>query len=269
MHVVDAVEREGQRLADVPDHDLQLGKAVEGARHQDAQGVHAHLDREAVDGPVQAALQQRLDQPLGGTLRVDIDRHVHGLGGLEDRPELLVVEIFAVGVGVDDNPLQAELGHRPLDLLGGGGRVLGRAGGQGGEAGGVGGDLLGDPVVGEGGEADRLVAVHHLHARSGQRQDLHVDAALVHVAQALLAHVGHALADEGGPGAGALQVEAPQAVEARIVKPALVEDAAVDLEHFRRAEGLLGGDALVGRLAGLGVFDDADRLQGGHAGFLT
>ncbi len=170
-----------------------------------------------------------------------------------------------MGVGVDDHPLHAELGHRPLDLLGGGGRILRRAGGQGGEAVRIGGDFLGDPVVGEGGESHRLVAVHHLHAGAREGQDLHVDARGVHVGDALLAHVGHALADEGGAGAGALQVEAPQAVEARVVQPSLVEDLAVDLEHLRRAESLLGGDALVRRLAGLGAFFDADGLQDGHA----
>ncbi len=200
---------------------------------------------------------------------MDVDRHVQGLGGLEDRPELLVVQIFVVGVGADDHALQPQLGHPPLDLLGGGGRVLGRAGGEGGEAVRALGDLLGDPVVGEGGEAYRLVLVHDLHARRGQRQDLHVDARGVHVGEALIAHIGHAVADEGGAGAGAAQIEAPKALEAGIVHPLLIEQLGVDLEHLRRAEGLLGGDALVGRLARHLAGHNSDRLQIRHPVFLS
>jgi hypothetical protein len=34
---------------------------------------------------------------------MQVDRRVQGLGGLEDRPELGVIEVLALGVRVDDH----------------------------------------------------------------------------------------------------------------------------------------------------------------------
>jgi hypothetical protein len=40
---------------------------------------------------------------------MNIDRSVQRLGSLEDRPEFLVVKIFAVGVRIDDGAFKLEL----------------------------------------------------------------------------------------------------------------------------------------------------------------
>jgi hypothetical protein len=55
---------------------------------------------------------------------VQIDRHVQRLRSFEDRPELLIVKVFAACMGVDDGSLQAERPNPAFEFLSGGGRIL-------------------------------------------------------------------------------------------------------------------------------------------------
>src|SRR5215208_5898268 len=48
--------------------------------------------------------------------RVNVDGHVQGCRAFEDRPELPVVEILAIGMRVDDRALQPERAHGSLQL---------------------------------------------------------------------------------------------------------------------------------------------------------
>jgi hypothetical protein len=59
---------------------------------------------------------------------MNIDRNVQRLGGLEDRPEFLIVKICAIGVRIDDGAFKLEARDRPFELLGGGSRRLRRNG---------------------------------------------------------------------------------------------------------------------------------------------
>ena len=79
---------------------------------------------------------------LGGRHRVQVDRHVERLRGLEDRPEELVVEEALERAAVDHRPDHSELAHGALELGGGGTGIGRRQRGEAGEAIGVGGDRL-------------------------------------------------------------------------------------------------------------------------------
>ena len=100
---------------------------------------------------------------------------------------------------MDHRALEAELGHRALELVGGGLRI-GR--GQHGEAlepVGVRADDLVQPVVGAARERHRGLGVEALRGGRAVRQHLHVDAGLVHLLQAQLAEVVQPLAMLGAP----------------------------------------------------------------------
>jgi hypothetical protein len=102
-------------------------------------------------------------------------------------------------------------------------------------------------VVGFNGQGNGRSWIEDLHSGSGQHQQLHVDAARVHVGDAPGAEVDDAPSQVEGALGGRVQVVAPQAVEARV--PRLGpggEDLLVALEHLGRAPRFLGGDALVG-----------------------
>src|SRR5438034_11260556 len=109
MHVVEPIDPEGQRLAHVTDHDLQLGVTVEDAAGDEAPEVQPRLDAEAEDGAVESGLEHRSDHRVGRGGRV----YVEGVAGVgeraEDRIELGVIEILALGVTVDLYAFEAEL----------------------------------------------------------------------------------------------------------------------------------------------------------------
>ena len=54
-----------------------------------------------------------------GHRRVHVQRHIQGLGALEDGPESLVVEEHAVGQAMDHGALKPQLGHRAFQFVGG------------------------------------------------------------------------------------------------------------------------------------------------------
>jgi hypothetical protein len=58
---------------------------------------------------------------------MNIDRNVQRLGGLEDRPEFLIVKIFALGVGIDDGAFKLEPCDGAFELLGSGLRATSSA----------------------------------------------------------------------------------------------------------------------------------------------
>jgi hypothetical protein len=91
----------------VPDHQAQPGEPVEDAGRDDAQQVHPGLHGEPVDRAVQAGLEQRADHGPRRGVRVQVDGRVQGLRGLEDGPELRVIQVLALGVGVDDDAFKA------------------------------------------------------------------------------------------------------------------------------------------------------------------
>jgi hypothetical protein len=61
---------------------------------------------------------------------VQIKRHIERFAGLEDGPELRVVQIFVMRVRVYQRALESQFGDRALDFLGGMLRILWRARGE-------------------------------------------------------------------------------------------------------------------------------------------
>ncbi|MNE23354.1 hypothetical protein D3C80_1166060 [compost metagenome] len=251
MHVVDAIERERQGLAHMADHHLQLREPVEHARGDHAQDMHARLHAEPIDGSVQTLVQQGLDHGVVRAVRVQIDGRVQSLGRLEDRPELLIIQIFALGVGIDDHPVQAQLRDAPLDLFRRGFGILGRTGGQPGVARGMAPDRVRQPVVGVGGKTHGLVPGHRLDARRGQGQDSHVHPRRVHMRQTAVVHIRQTVPDMAAAGAVGAEIEAPHAVEPDVVDGPGLDQQAIPLQHLRRTEGFLGRDAPIGNRRGL------------------
>ena len=61
---------------------------------------------------------------------MNVDRHVQSLGGLEDRPEFVIIQIFAVSVRVDHGTFELEPADRTFELLRGRFRRLRRNRGE-------------------------------------------------------------------------------------------------------------------------------------------
>ena len=141
-------------------------------------------------------------------------------------------------------PRRPSLRTRALDFLRGGLRILWCGGRQSDETRRVFADGLGQLVVAGGGEGIGGGRVEHLHAGRGQRQHLHVDAAGIHVGDAVRRQVLQAIDDETRAFAGALEIEAPQAAESRVVV-AVGQQLAEQGDLVARRERFLGGDALV------------------------
>jgi len=91
-----------------------------------------------------------------------------------------MIEVFVIGVRIDQKTVQAQCAHGAFQLACGGLGVLGRDGGEAGEAPRIAGDNLREAVIDALSEAVGLVACKHLHARGGQAQDLHLDPVRVH-----------------------------------------------------------------------------------------
>ncbi len=91
------------------------------------------------------------------------------------------------------------------------------------------------------------VALHHLHARCGEEQQLHVDAAGVHVSDTAFVDALNLFQEHARALGLARAVEAPQAVESRIVELASCDDAHDLLDQLGRRPGFLGRYTLVSR----------------------
>jgi hypothetical protein len=175
---------------------------------------------------------------------VQVDRGVECFGCFQDGPELLVVQVLAVGVRVDDHTLEAEA-RAAFDLLGRRGRVLRCDGGQAGEAVRMAPAGFREPVVGQRGHGHRPVGGEHLRAGCGQGDDLPVDARGVHVGEAVLAEVLEAFGDGPGPLAAVPGVEADQADESRIQVGSGVEHVPPQRHQLGWREGFLGRDVQI------------------------
>ena len=123
-----------------------------------------------------------------------VQRHVQGLGALEDGPESLVVEEHAVGQPMDHGALKPQLGNRAFQLVGGSLGVGGRQGCEGGKPVGVCGDRLSEAIVGVAGQPHGGLRVQTLGRRRAMRDHLDVDTRLVHLLEAELAEVIQAAA---------------------------------------------------------------------------
>ncbi len=168
---------------------------------------------------------------------MDVDRPVQRLGRFQDRPVFRVVEIFAVGVRVQDEAVELERADRARHFFRRPLGVLRREGGEPGIARGMAPDRLGEAVVGERRDLTGEVGVEHLHAGRGERQQVHRHAVLVHGREPFLVEIDEAAVERAsrhGAAAGKAQVEA-------------VPIALAELEHRRQMLGdrerLLGRDA--------------------------
>ncbi len=247
MHVVEAEEPERQRLTAVADDDAQAGEAVEDAAHDDPEQMQAGLDAKAIDRAVESGLDERRDHRLRRGIRVQVDRHAERLAGLEDRPELLVVQVLAVRVRVEYHALEAQPAHATLDLFRSARGVLRRRGGEPGVAVRMTRDGGRELVVGVARDRAGRGSIEHLDAGGGERQDLHVDAGFVHVPQPTFAQVLDPLDDGGGTRTLAPQIEPPEARKAGVVERPAREQLAIEVEQAAAGEGLFGRNAQIAR----------------------
>jgi hypothetical protein len=124
---------------------------------------------------------------------MEVDRHVLRLRRLEDRLVLGSVEILAHRVGVDDDAAEAKPAGGALDLARRLRRLLRRDRGQAGKARRMGFHGRRERIIGLGRQPRRQRAVEHLDARRGEREDLHVDADLIHMGDATGADIEQAI----------------------------------------------------------------------------
>ena len=176
---------------------------------------------------------------------MQVDGHVHRFGRFEHRRELRLVEIVAQRVAVDDHGAHAELVHGAVDFLRGIRGILRRHGDHAGVARGVLAAGFGELVVGVDGERGAGGRVEHLHARGGERDDLVVDAAGIHVAETAVAEILQPFVDVAGTFAGVRAIEAPQAAESGVVEALVRQQLVVAREHVLRDEGFFGGNAQI------------------------
>jgi len=103
-------------------------------------------------------------------------------------------------------------------------------------------DRFGQLVIPGYGERSAGVRVENLHAGTGERHDLPVDAGRVHVANAPFAYVGEARGQLLHH-LGVAEEIRPLREETRIVGALLVNQLAIALEHLGRRISLFRGDA--------------------------
>ena len=106
------------------------------------------------------------------------------------------------------------------------------------------GDRLGQLVIPGYGQRGAGVGIEDLHAGTGERHDLPVDAGRVHVADAAFADIREARG-QFLHHLGVAQEIGPLGEKARIVGALLVDQFAVALEHLGRRIGLFRGDAQI------------------------
>jgi len=119
--------------------------------------------------------------------RTAVLAHVEFLDGRQQIIELGCVQEPSLGVPIDDHAAEAQLGDRPVGFHDGGIRVLGGRRRQCVEPGGVRRNNFGAAVVDRPTEVGGVLGRDLLGSRRRDRQDLHVDARVVHHPQPLLA----------------------------------------------------------------------------------
>src|SRR5580698_6354337 len=216
MHEIDAEKPIGKALAQMSDHDAELREPIENTADDDAQKVQAGFHGEAEDGAVQATLDKRADHRFRGRCGMNIDRNIQMLSGFEDWPEFGIVQVFAARVAVDDGAFQSELPDAALQLLGCPRGVLRSYRCQTRKSIRMLSNGVRQLIVEGSRERGGLGRVEDLHAGSGERKDLHRDAAVIHVAETPFAQVLNALCQGGGARACA-RIKTPQTAESWIV----------------------------------------------------
>ena len=146
------------------ENDLQLREAIEQSGHDEPQRMQPGLAGEAVDGSVQAAFEEGLDHLLRWCVRMQVDGDVERLRRLEDLPVLLIIQVRAHRVRIQDGAAQAEFLHTAFQLLGRVWRIERAECGEADQAIGMLRDALGKLVVGIPGERRRFVGLEYLHA---------------------------------------------------------------------------------------------------------
>jgi hypothetical protein len=152
---VGAFEEEDQHLAPVPEDELQVGVAVEGAGEYQPQGGDASVGVPApaaggqydVDVVAEAA-EVNVTDGVWCYLWVNVERHTEPCGGLEYWAECVVVEIQVAGAGEEHGADESESADGAFQFLGRGGGVGGRQGREGGEPAGLRRDRCGQHVIG-------------------------------------------------------------------------------------------------------------------------
>lgn len=124
---------------------------------------------------------------------MEIDGNLERRGSLENRREEEVVEIAAPGVAVDDGALEGVISSAALKFLGGAVRTGGGHHGESAKATRIFSNGVGEEIVGLASEGNGVGRVKLFHAGRGERENLHVDAGLVHFRDALCTHVGELL----------------------------------------------------------------------------
>src|SRR5262249_43366389 len=123
-HSFEPGQHEGQRLAQVPNHDLELRIPVEGAAKDHPNNVERSVD---VPAPARSGQQishlgrksaiERLDDRLRRQGRVDVDRYVDPFCAFQDRPVECVVQVTAAVVPVDDRTFEPILTNTAFKLF--------------------------------------------------------------------------------------------------------------------------------------------------------
>ena len=189
---VDAPELHRDALAEMAEHHLQLRMFVEQAAADQPQRMHRGLRRKRPVRPEQPGMAFVLLGPARQRIaRMQIERHVERLDRAPERPVLRQIVIGHVirrcrlREAVDQRTDKPEFLDAARELSGRSFRILHRQRGEGGEATGALAHVLSENVVGLLGHFDSaLDVVDRLHRRRVQRQDHHLDAVLVHFAQA-------------------------------------------------------------------------------------
>lgn len=171
---------------------------------------------------------------------MNIDRDVQSFGGLEDRPEFLIIKIFAARMRIE-----LELGHRTFEFLRGRLRRLRRNGCERGKAVRMRVHRFAHLIVACCCQRDRNFGIEQLHSRGGEEEDLHVYASGIHVADAAFADVQHAFAHGNAAFAHSEPVMPPQTVEAGIVCRTLFEQFLIEGEEFSAYPSFFGRNAPV------------------------
>ncbi len=127
--------------------------------------------------------------------RMDIDRHIELGGPFPDRPEPLIIVKDAAGHAVDHRAFEAELGDGALQFVGRGARIGGRHHGEGGKTIRVALNRLMKPVIGPARQRRPGFGVDRLQSGDRMRQDLQIDAGLIHLADAQRAEIVEPLDD--------------------------------------------------------------------------
>ncbi len=168
---VETPQQVRQRLAEMAEHHLGAGKAIEQPAEYQPQGMRAGLETPFPSGAAQAVIaleHGRGHDRIGG---MNVDRRAERLGPLPERMQRRMVEILAVGVAVDHGAGEFEVAHATFQLVGGAARILHRQMRKAGIAVGALLHLARQKIIGFAGAAERSRGIAFaLHARTGDRQ---------------------------------------------------------------------------------------------------